>query len=154
MRKTPLPDHHPSLTLFQPIPQKPKVSEQSGSMSVLRYLTPAKGAKLPPVKGGSDTPTLTLRVPNYGILFVPVPEPESNNAFENAKPREDHVLTGELEVQLREPRRVKCIRVGLKTIMMADFGGKKLDEDTLFHRKVEMIGGNSDGLWLPSGSQK
>lgn len=155
MPKFPLPDHHPSRILFTEYDDAPSSSSASGSttpMSVLRYLSQPKGAKLP--RTASDTPTLTLRVPNYGILFVPVPDQPSSNAFEDSKPREDHVLTGELEVQLRDARRVKRIRVGLKTVMIADFGGKKLDEDVLFERKVEMIGGNADGLWLPSGSQK
>lgn len=120
-------------------------------MSVLRYLSQSKGISS---RGASDTPTLTLRVHNYGILFLPYPEPPSDDSDE-MQPREDHVLAGELEVQLRDARRVKGIRVGLKTIMVADFGGnKKYEEDVVFERKVEIIGGNADGLWLPSGLQK
>jgi len=32
--------------------------------------------------------------------------------------------------------------------------GRIGEEDTIFDRKVEIIGGNSEGLWLDEGMQK
>ncbi|CAK9786974.1 unnamed protein product [Cutaneotrichosporon oleaginosum] len=118
-------------------------------MSMLRYLSPGKGREgaLSPLP--SDAPVLKLHVTNWGVLILPAPE----NVGED--PRDDTLLHGELDVRVSGPRRCKRIRVGLRSIIRLDMGGgRKIEEDVLFERKVEIIGASTDGIWLAPGSQR
>ncbi|KLT41789.1 hypothetical protein CC85DRAFT_247074 [Cutaneotrichosporon oleaginosum] len=116
---------------------------------MLRYLSPGKGREgaLSPLP--SDAPVLKLHVTNWGVLILPAPE----NVGED--PRDDTLLHGELDVRVSGPRRCKRIRVGLRSIIRLDMGGgRKIEEDVLFERKVEIIGASTDGIWLAPGSQR
>lgn len=165
-------------------------------MSVLRYLSPAprsqathapRGPSNPIVQSSlaaassskpssskgkgvqhhSDSPTLMIHTPNFGILYLPPPDdqdvepgqtPQNGAAARTSRdePRDDVMLHGELEIINRNgPRRCKAIRVGLRTVLKLDLGpGRKCEEDVLFERRVEMIGSTADGIWLAQGSQR
>jgi hypothetical protein len=117
-------------------------------MSMLRYLSPGRGREgtLSPLP--SDAPALKLHVTNWGVLILPAPEHADD-------PRDDTLLHGELDVRVSGPRRCKRIRVGLRSIIRLDMGqGRKIEEDVLFERKVEIIGASTDGIWLAPGSQR
>jgi len=135
-------------------------------MSMLRYLAPGggKGKIQPPPRGalgvsssGGEQVKLKIGVPNYGILYLPAPEAPLPDGQEE-QPRDDPMLSGELEVILPAgsgSKRCKSIRVGLKTVITLDLGqGRRYEEDVLFERKVEIIGSTSDGIWLSEGSQR
>lgn len=121
---------------------------------MLRYLSPGRGSRDTTGTQSpreSHAPSLKLHVTNWGVIILPVVEPEHNED----QPRDDHVLNGELEVRVAGPRRCKRIRVGLRSIIRLDMGqGRKVEEDVLFERKVEIIGASADGIWLAPGSQR
>jgi hypothetical protein len=50
--------------------------------------------------------------------------------------------------------RCKSIRVGLRTRLKIDIKGRKKEEFELLDRRVEIIGGSSDGVWLDEGAQR
>lgn len=55
----------------------------------------------------------------------------------------------------RGRKRVKAVRVGIKTVVIMDMGpDRKGEEDVIFERKVEVRGGTSDGLWLEEGMNR
>ena len=66
--------------------------------------------------------------------------------------RTDKEARGELEVEIPHGmgrRRVKAIRVGIKTVVELTLGPHRVNErDTIFERKVEVKGGNADGIIL------
>ncbi|BEI91598.1 uncharacterized protein CcaverHIS019_0404180 [Cutaneotrichosporon cavernicola] len=122
-------------------------------MSMLRYLSPGRGraegsnsSSTSPLL--ADAPSLKLHVMNWGVLILPAPDHAGD-------PRHDPILHGELDVRVSGPRRCKRIRVGLRSIIRLDMGGgRKIEEDVLFERKVEIIGASTDGIWLAPGSQR
>lgn len=125
-------------------------------MSMLRYLSPGRGRESRDAGAlsprDSDSPSLKLHVTNWGVIILPAIEEGSANLDQ---PRDDHMLHGELEVRVAGPRRCRRIRVGLRSIIRLDMGqGRKLEEDVLFERKVEIIGASADGIWLAPGSQR
>ncbi|CAK9780388.1 hypothetical protein CC85DRAFT_326457 [Cutaneotrichosporon oleaginosum] len=133
-------------------------------MSMLRFLAGGgKGKIHPPLRGSLATATsadsqikLKLVVPNWGVIYLPAPEPPLATDTE-APPRNDFPFRGELEVTLPPggARRCKSIRVGLRTVITLDLGqGRRFEEDVLFERKVEIIGSTGDGIWLEEGLQR
>jgi hypothetical protein len=129
---------------------------------MLRFLAGGKGKIHPPLRGSMATATssdsqiqLKLVVPNWGVMYLPAPEPPL--AEGEAPPRNDFPFRGELEVTLppKGAKRCKSIRVGLKTVITLDLGqGRRFEEDVLFERKVEIISSTSDGIWLEEGLQR
>lgn len=72
-------------------------------------------------------------------------------------PREDQLLNGGLDIQLprgTKKRRVKFVSVGIRTKCRLNIPGRGWEEDVIFERKVEMMGGNSDGIVLDVGIQR
>ncbi|BEI83346.1 hypothetical protein CcaverHIS002_0312140 [Cutaneotrichosporon cavernicola] len=133
-------------------------------MSMLRFLASGggKGKIHPPQRGSLATATssnaqikLKLVVPNWGVMYLPAPELPLADG--EVPPRHDFPLNGELEVTLPPggSKRCKSIRVGLKTIITLDLGGKRrYEEDVLFERKVEIVSSTADGIWLEEGLQR
>jgi hypothetical protein len=70
----------------------------------------------------------------------------------------DKEARGELEVQLpvgMGRRRVKAIRVGWQTVVELTLSPDRIKErDTIFERKTEIRGGNSEGIVLEEGIQR
>ncbi|ORX40882.1 hypothetical protein BD324DRAFT_612440 [Kockovaella imperatae] len=97
---------------------------------------------------------LYLRVPSYGSVFMPFPDPTS----EPDAPRQDMELSGDLEIELPSgfgAVRCKSIRVGLRTTCKLDMGvGRGVEEDTLWTGKAELMGSTSDGIILEEGLQR
>jgi hypothetical protein len=123
-------------------------------MSFLRVLSP-RPAK---VSSRSSPITLALHVPSYGAIRLN----GNSDPFSELDPNDPHAprdvpLTGELEVNVPEDlgrQRCKAIRVGVRTVVRLDMGPRrKGEEDTIFERKVEIIAGNAEGIWLESGRQ-
>lgn len=73
-------------------------------------------------------------------------------------PREDQLLNGGLDIHVPrgiKRRRVKSVRMGIRTKCRLNMGGKRgWEEDIVFERKVEMLAGNSDGILLDEGIQR
>lgn len=72
-------------------------------------------------------------------------------------PRDDQLLSGILEIHVPRngQRRCKSVRVGVRTKSRLNMGGSRgWEEDTIFERKVEMMGGNADGILLDEGIQR
>lgn len=72
-------------------------------------------------------------------------------------PRDDQLLSGMLEIQVPAgaSRRCRSVRVGVRTKSRLNMGqGRGWEEDVIFERKVEMMGGNSDGILLDEGVQR
>ena len=71
-------------------------------------------------------------------------------------PRTDKELWGDLEIELPAGmgrRRVKAVRIGVRTTCNLDMGrGKK--EDVIYEGKVEVRGGTSDGVILEEGLRR
>lgn len=71
-------------------------------------------------------------------------------------PAEDTVLSGAIEVVMRERRRVQAISVGVQSVARLNMGPSRgWEEDGIFERGVEVLGGgDSEGIWLEKGSQR
>lgn len=72
-------------------------------------------------------------------------------------PAEDTVLSGAIEVVMRERRRVQAISVGVQSVARLNLGQiRGWEEDGIFERGVEILGGGPDteGIWLEKGSQR
>jgi hypothetical protein len=76
----------------------------------------------------------------------------------SALPQDDQLLNGGLDVQMPRGsarRRVKSVRMGIRTRCRLNMGsGRGWEEDVIFERKVEMLGGNADGIVLDEGIQR
>lgn len=83
---------------------------------------------------------------------------DENSAGPSTRPRMDKEARGELEVQLpvgMGRRRVKAIRVGWQTVVELTLSPDRIKErDTIFERKTEVRGGNSEGIVLEEGIQR
>ena len=69
-------------------------------------------------------------------------------------PIEDTVLTGALEVIMKERRRCQAISVGVQSVCKLYMGVSGWEEDGVFERGVEVLGGDAEGIWLEKGSQR
>ena len=102
---------------------------------------------------------LKIHVPAWGVVLVRPPRPLELHPLENGSqarepPSEDTVLSGTLEVIMKERRRCNSISVGVQSVCKLWFGSEKgWEEDGVFERGVEVLGGDADGIWLESGSQ-
>lgn len=69
-------------------------------------------------------------------------------------PTEDTVVTGALEVIMKERRRCVAISVGVQMVCRLHLGVERgWEEDGVFERGVEILGGSAEGIWLEKGSQ-
>lgn len=66
------------------------------------------------------------------------------------------MLTGTLEVNMKERRRVRAISVGVQSVCRLNMlGTRGWEEDGIFERGVEVLGGDDEeGIWLEKGSQR
>lgn len=79
--------------------------------------------------------------------------PLEEGSNEREPPTEDTLLAGTLEVIMKERRRVQAISVGVQSVCRLNFGAKGWEEDGIFERGVEILGGDAEGIWLEKGSQ-
>lgn len=114
-------------------------------MSVLRLLTPSFIATSP-------TPTLTLHVPAYGVLYLNRPSQSTSSWAESST---SNTLRGELEINVPSGNRKRCrsIKVGLKTVCRLLIGDK-WEEDIIFERDSVHQAGSGEGIWLEEGVTK
>ena len=69
-------------------------------------------------------------------------------------PTEDTLVSGYLEVTMKERRRCQAMSVGVQSVCKLDMGGDRGWEiDGIFERGVEILGGDSEGIWLEKGVQ-
>lgn len=56
---------------------------------------------------------------------------------------------------MKERRRVQAISVGVQSVCRLFMGVERgWEEDGIFERGVEIMGGDSEGIWLQKGSQR
>lgn len=74
---------------------------------------------------------------------------------EHEPPSDDTVLSGALEVIMKERKKVQSISVGVQSVCRLHMGkGRGWEEDGIFERGVQVLGeGNEDGIWLEKGRQ-
>lgn len=101
-----------------------------------------------------------IHLPTFGTIFMKPPDdPLWPHARSEESPRDDQLLSGVLEIHVPLTssgvgRRCKSVRVGIRTIVRLNMGsGRGWEEDVIFERRVEMLGGNSDGITLHEGVQ-
>ncbi|ORY35614.1 hypothetical protein BCR39DRAFT_511144 [Naematelia encephala] len=107
-------------------------------------------------QGQSSKGTLKIHVPAWGVVLVRPPRLLDLHPLEGQSepPSEDTVLSGSLEVIMKERRRVQAISVGVQSVCRLHMGEKRgWEEDGVFERGVEVLGGDSEGIWLEKGSQ-
>jgi len=123
-------------------------------MSVFRMLSPVRGASHSPSRKAADTVQIDIRVPSYGTVCMPFPDPL---AYHSDSPRNDKELFGDLEILIPAGmgrQKCKAIRVGVRTVAKLDMGRGKPEEDVLYEGKVEVRGGTADGVVLEEGLQR
>jgi hypothetical protein len=55
---------------------------------------------------------------------------------------------------MKERKRCQAISVGVQSVCRLHMGVQRgWEEDGVFERGVEVLGGDSDGIWLEKGSQ-
>ena len=55
---------------------------------------------------------------------------------------------------MKERRRCQAISVGVQSVCKLWMGAQRgWEEDGVFERGVEVMGGDADGIWLEKGSQ-
>ncbi|GMK55788.1 hypothetical protein CspeluHIS016_0208440 [Cutaneotrichosporon spelunceum] len=108
----------------------------------------------------SKVGNLSIHVPGWGIALVRPPRQYDLHPLEvggasREPPAEDTVLTGTLEVVMKERRRVRTISVGVQSVCRLNMlGHRGWEEDGIFERGVEILGGDlEEGIWLEKGSQ-
>lgn len=135
-------------------------------MSVLRLLHGSKDPYGPSKPGSSSSssknpgvPSLVLDIPTYGAVFMNPPEDPllpTLQEEEGEKPRNDVVIHGELVITMPPSlgrRRVKSIRVGIRSILTLNLKpGRMNEEDVLFERSVELAECGSCFCWLNTGT--
>lgn len=135
------------------------MTAQADAMSFLRLLSP-RPAESSSSRTAASPITLALHVPSYDAIYLssnPDPLHERPTPGDATAPTDDVPLRGELEVVVPDKlgrRRCRAITVGMKTVSRLDLGpGRMGEEDTIFERKVEIIAGDADGIWLEPGRQ-
>ncbi|WVQ86014.1 hypothetical protein IAT38_008182 [Cryptococcus sp. DSM 104549] len=128
--------------------------------SVTRPLVPVPitlRAVTPQHTGGKGV--LKIHIANWDLSFVKPPRspgltPVRIDPSAREPPTEDTVFSGALEIIMKERRRAKSISVGVHSACRLDMGaGRGWEEDGIFERGVEVMGGTSEGIWLEKGSQ-
>ena len=91
-----------------------------------------------------------------GVVLVRPPRQLELHPLESGArepPTDDTVLSGALEVIMKERRRCQAISVGVQGVCRLHLGARGWEEDGIFERGVEVLGGDSEGIWLEKGSQ-
>lgn len=101
-------------------------------------------------------PSLVLDIPAYGVVFMNTPEDPLTPSTETETPRNDVIVHGELVITMPSNlgrRRVKWIKVGIKSVLKLDLRpGRMNEEDVLFEREVELAESDSCQCWLQEGT--
>ena len=87
-------------------------------------------------------------------MLVRPPRPLELHPLEMGRsepPAEDTVLTGALEVVMKERRRVRGISVGVQSVCQLCMKSGT-EDDGIFERGVEVLSGDEGGIWLDKGS--
>lgn len=81
--------------------------------------------------------------------------PVESGGAECEHANEDTVLSGALEVIMKERKKVQAISVGVQSVCRLNMGKKRgWEDDGIFERGVEVLAGrDEDGIWLEKGSQ-
>lgn len=93
-----------------------------------------------------------------GVVFIRPPRRSELHPFDDAAettepPSDDTLLSGTLEVIMKERRRCHSISVGVQSVSRLHMGEHGWEEDGIFERGVEVLGGDAEGIWLEKGSQ-
>ncbi|TYJ55457.1 hypothetical protein B9479_003847 [Cryptococcus floricola] len=100
----------------------------------------------------SNKGSLKIHVPGWATTLIQPPQVFATG--ERLAPQDDTVLTGSLEVTMKERRKVQAISVGVQSVCRLFMGDTRgWEEDGVFERGVEVLGGNEEGIWLEQGSQ-
>lgn len=133
-------------------------SQARDEYSIINPIPPTEPEYISPTR-----PSLRLNVSSFGMYLLPTPRVDASGATtDGAGPREDHILTGELEVLMPAglgTRRCKRIRVGMIGSARLDFGfgtgGPKTYTLSESWTGLEGEGdGEGDGIALYPGLQK
>jgi hypothetical protein len=93
-----------------------------------------------------------------GIVLLRPPRALDLHPLESGEvepPAEDTLLTGSLEVIMKERKRCQAISVGVQSVCRLHMGEERgWEEDGVFERGVEILGGMEEGIWLEKGSQR
>ncbi|WWC63208.1 uncharacterized protein I303_105808 [Kwoniella dejecticola CBS 10117] len=113
--------------------------------------------------GTSGKGSMRIHVPAWGVSLVRPPRHLDLHPLEAGSqtlepPSEDTVLSGSLEVTMKERRRVKAISIGVQSVCRLHMGvNRGWEEDGIFERGVEVLGSTDiemeEGIWLEKGSQ-
>ncbi|WVQ74881.1 hypothetical protein IAR50_004488 [Cryptococcus sp. DSM 104548] len=105
----------------------------------------------------SSKGALRIHVPAWACVLIRPPrllDLHPLDSRERTPPCGDTVLSGALEVVVTERQKVRAISVGVQSVARLHMGhGRGWEEDGIFERGVEVLGGNDDGIWLEKGSQ-
>jgi len=136
-------------------------------MSFLRLLSSAtsprskSGTSVQPIPTGKPVRAEDLEIswhmPSFGCIFMTPPDdPLWPHALSDG-PREDQLLEGELSITVPRGSGVFCkaIRLIFRTRCKLSMGPVRgWEEDEIFERRTEMIGGTNEGIYLNEGSQR
>jgi hypothetical protein len=103
-----------------------------------------------------------LIVPSHGTVFINPPDdplwPHARSPSTSGAPRDDQLFSGLLEVSVppaAQRRRCRAVRVGLRTRASLKMSAERgWEEDVIFERKVELMGGGAEGMVLDEGTQR
>ncbi|WRT68347.1 uncharacterized protein IL334_005323 [Kwoniella shivajii] len=117
--------------------------------------------------GSNGKGSLKIHVPAWGVSLVRPSRilqlpPLEDGSIAREPPGEDTVLSGSLEVNMKERKKVKAISVGVQSVCRLHMGvGRTWEEDGIFERGVEILGSSNgngndtgeEGIWLEKGTQ-
>jgi hypothetical protein len=125
-------------------------------MSFLRLLNSRRASNTTPRGTSSNDIDIDWHMPGYGCLFMTPPnDPLWPHAISEG-PREDELLMGEVHITIPPGRGVYCqaIRLIFRTKCRLNMGSTRgWEEDEIFERRTELIGGSSEGIYLQEGIQ-
>ncbi|KAE8542611.1 hypothetical protein D1P53_001392 [Cryptococcus gattii VGV] len=108
----------------------------------------------------NSTGELKIHVHSWATFLVRPPRPldllpVDMGGAEREPPNEDTVLSGALEVIMKERKKVQAISVGVQSVCKLHMGKERgWEYDGIFERGVEVLEGEGeDGIWLEKGSQ-
>ena len=136
------------------------ISPNSPDMSMLRLLASSKDPYGPSKPGSSskntNTPSLVLDIPAYGAVFMNTPEDPLVPLDQQDSIRNDVIVHGELVINMPPNigrRRVKKIKVGIRSVVRLDLKpGRMNEEDEFFSTEIEIKESETCQCWLNEGS--
>lgn len=124
------------------------------SHSTLGKFGSAPAQPVPSTTVSSKQIQVNIRVPSYGSIFMPCPDPLRDQSV----PRTDKEFWGDLEIEVPAGagrQRCQAIRVGVRTKCRLNMSRGKIEEDVIYEGKVDLRGGNSaEGIILEEGLQR